>query len=86
MWGNEGDMALKLYMSKAYDQELKVLEGVVRKMGFACNWIQLVMNRVRTVNYVIIVNGSLVERIVPAKIIRQGYPLSPYLFSYVWRL
>lgn len=38
------------------------------------------MTCIHTVSYVVVVNGQPVGRILPAREIRQGDPLSPYLF------
>ncbi|KAM1143125.1 hypothetical protein EV1_031745 [Malus domestica] len=68
-------------MCKAYDKiEWNYLERVMLELGFNTKWVNLVMMCVSSMSYSFIVNGSLKGYMLLSRGLRQGDPISPYIF------
>lgn len=76
-----GDFALKIDISKAYDMvNWGFLNQILYKLGFSETWVWWMMMCVMSVEYLVQVNEDIVGPIVSGQGLRQGNPLSSYLF------
>ena len=71
--GKIGFMALKLDMSKVYDQvEWTYMEKLMVKIDFQDNLVKLMMKCITTASYLVLINGEPHGDIIPTRGLRQG--------------
>lgn len=79
--GATGYMALKIDFEKAYDRlRWSFIRESLVDMCLRQQLIEIVMQCVNSPSLQILWNGEPTESFTPSRVIRQGDPLSPYLY------
>ena len=78
---NENEILCKLDIEKAYDNvDWSFLLIVMQKMGFGEKWIEWIEWCISTASFSVLVNDTSKGFFQSSRGLRQGNPLSPYLF------
>ncbi|PRQ26177.1 putative RNA-directed DNA polymerase [Rosa chinensis] len=79
--GRKGFFAWKIDLSKAYDRlNWNFIEHVLYEANFPDSMVKIIMECVTSTSFQVCVNGELSTTFRAGRGLRQGDPLSPYLF------
>lgn len=86
MWAKEGEIALKIDISKVFDKvDWRYLHVILLKLGFDSTWVNWMRMCVEYVEFNVLVNGEGVGPILLGRWLRQGTHCTLIFLCNVWR-
>ena len=81
--GRKGLMAIKIDIEKAFDRmEWNFILAILSKLGFHSTWINWIRIYITSPSFSILINSSPFSHFTPERGLRQGGPLSLFLFIF----
>lgn len=84
--GKKGFVAWKVDLSKAYDRlSWDSIMGVIREIGVDGKIAKIIDQCIRSVKYIVSLNGEVSDEFVPGYGIRQGDPFLLIFLFWLWK-